>query len=68
MSHTEQGVKRHNIRKNAKVHQGFMSGMVRKSQHKHQQVQQKQREPQVKLVNTKQTLQRQGGMFGLRRR
>jgi hypothetical protein len=49
-----------------------MTNMTRKSQHSFsaRQVQHKQvpkPQTQVKPTNTKQTLQRQGGMFGLRR-
>ena len=74
MSHTPTGVRRRNIQRTAQVHRGFMTNMTRKSQHsfRHQQVPkaqaQAQTQTQVKSTNTKQTLQRQGGMFGLRRR
>ena len=72
MSHTEMGVRRHNIQRTAQVHRGFMTNMTRKSQHsissrpvQHKQVSKPQ--TQVKPTNTRQTLQKQGGMFGLRR-
>ena len=66
MSHTETGILKHEIKKRAKVHQGFMTSLTRNSNKIIRQNAPPAQQKPVAKLSTRQTMFNSGMMFGRR--